>query len=241
MKEGKIRRIGWRRLRDALFNDESPYVEWRVLEHVVDTLNEYFDTHGRFPDAYTDLVACPEPNGTIPFAPDKGDYHIHEVEIDDGDLLVMVNAPDSLTPSSYSDWTEHRMRFTTHARFDEMVTVGEIGAPTLHASDHGYTIDVPVDVPKTTVDTRDDRVLAVDVGEGINDRLATLRRDGNAHTDRFDHLLAEFRKTRRRERRLRAQNHGGERDQLWVAGSVTRYALTRTTNRSRLQPNTTEN
>ncbi|PSP92319.1 transposase [Halobacteriales archaeon QS_4_66_20] len=243
--ERKIRRIGWHRLRTRLFDDDdSPYIEWRILESVVAQLNDYYDRHGRFPDSYTDLVDCPDPNGTLPYAPDKGDYHIHDLSVDEGELVVTLNAPDSLSPESHYDWTDHELRFPVHSRFQGMITSGDMEAPTLHASEYGYTLDVPVVVPETECDTVDGRVLAVDLGvkkqvtavsveqngdeltqggppqfldhpakaklfrlkadaEGINDRLAELRRQGKTHTDRFDHLLSEFRKTRRKERRLR--------------------------------------
>jgi len=258
--ERKIKRIGWHRLRTQLFeDDDSPYIQWRVLESVVDQLTDYYDTHGRFPDSYTDLVDCPEPNGTLPYAPDRGDSHIHGLSVDDGELVVTVNAPDSLSPDSHHDWTDHELRFPVHTRFQQMLDTGDMKAPTLHASEHGYTLDVPVAVPETDCQTVDSRVLAVDLGvekqattvpteqngeeltqvappqfldhpakaklfrlkadaEGINDRLAELRRQGKAHTDRFDHLLAEFRQTRQKERRLREQiQHEIANELVWVA------------------------
>ena len=260
VEERKIRRIGWHRLRTRLFDDDdSPYIEWHVLESVVAQLNDYYDQHGRFPDTYTELVECPEPNGTLPYAPDAGDYHIHELSVDDGELVVTLTAPESLSPDSHYDWTDHELHFPVHTRFQQMLDTGDMKAPTLHASEHGYTLDVPVAVPETECDTVDGRVLAVDLGvkkqvtavsveqngdeqrqggppqflnhpakaklfrlkvdaEGINDRLAELRRQGKAHTDRFNHLLAEFRQTRQKERRLREQiQHEIANELVWVA------------------------
>lgn len=256
----KIKRIGWKRLRTRLFEDNTPYIEWRVLESVVEQLNQYYDQHGRFPETYTELVQTPEPNGTLPYAPDKGDYHIHELAVENGDVVFVLNAPDSLSPDSYRDWTEHEIRFPTHSRFYELVDAGDMKAPTLHASNHGYTLDVPVEMPETGCETVDNRVLAVDLGvkkqattvvldagedraheqvappefidhpakeklfrvksdaEGINDRLAELRRQGKAHTDRFDHLLSEYRHTRQKERRLRKQiQHDVANQLVWLA------------------------
>jgi putative transposase len=259
-EERKIRRIGWHRIRTRLFNDDdTPYIEWRVLETVVEQLNTYYDQHGHFPEQYTELISTPEPNGTLPYAPDKGDYHIHDLTIEDGDVVATVNAPDTLDPDSYHDWTDHEIRFHTHARFTEMVEAGTVKAPTLHSSEHGYTLDVPVSVPEQDAETVDDRVLAVDLGvkkqatavvlddgdgtheqvappefidhpgkdklfrvkadaEGINDRLSEFRRQGKAHTERFDHLLAEYRRTQRRERRLREQiQHDVANELAWLA------------------------
>lgn len=258
--ERKIRRIGWQRLRTRLFEDEdSPYIEWRVLESVVSQLNDYYDQHGRFPGTYTDLVDCPEPNGTLPYAPDKGDYDIHGLSVDSGELVVTLNAPDSLSPDSYHDWSDHELRFPIHTRFQQLIDSGNIKAPTLHASEHGYTVDVPVDVPAAECHTEDGRILSIDLGvkkqvtavaveqddeeqtqvappqfldhpakaklfrlkadaEGINDCLAALRRQGKAHTDRFDNLLGEFRQTRRKERRLRQQiQHDIANELVWTA------------------------
>ncbi|WP_299263336.1 transposase [Halorientalis sp.] len=259
VQERKIKRIGWHRLRTRLFDEDSPYIEWRVLESVVDQLNDYYDRHGRFPDQYTELVETPEPNGTLPYAPDAGDYHIHDLSVEDSELVVTLNAPDTMSPDSYHDWTDHEIRFPTHARFTEMVEAGAVKAPTLHSSEHGYTLDVPVSVPEEDAETVADRVLAVDLGvkkqatavvlddgdgtheqvappefidhpgkdklfrvkadaEGINDRLAEFRRQGKAHTERFDHLLAEYRRTRRRERRLREQiQHDVANELAWLA------------------------
>jgi IS605 OrfB family transposase len=257
--ERKVKRIGWQRLRNRLFDEDSPYIDWRVLESVVEQLTDYYNTHGRFPGAYTDLVDCPEPNGTLPYAPDKGDYHIHELSVENGELIVTLNAPNSLSPGSHHDWTDHELCFPIHSRFREMSDTGDLKAPTLHASEHGYTLDVPVAVPETERDTLDGRVLAVDLGvkkqvtavsleqngeemvqvgppqfldhptksklfrlkadaDGINDRLAELRRQGKAHTNRFDHLLSECRQTRRKERRLREQiQHDIANELVWVA------------------------
>jgi IS605 OrfB family transposase len=261
--ERKIRRIGWERLRTRLYDGDSPYIEWRVLESVVDQLNTYYDTRGRFPETYTELVETPEPNGTLPYAPDKGDYHIHELTLEDSDLRFVMNAPDSLSPESYHDWTKHELRFPIHSRFQEMLEAGDVKAPTVHASEHGYTLDVPVAVPEQTSDTVADRVLAVDLGvkkqataivldgkddedderheqvtppqflnhpakaklfrlkadaEAINDRLAELRRQDKNHTDRFDHLLSEYRQTRRKERRLREHiQHDVANQLVWIA------------------------
>ena len=258
--ERKIRRIGWERLRTRLYDEDSPYIEWRVLESVVDQLNSYYDTRGRFPETYTELIETPEPNGTLPYAPDKGDYHIHELTLEDGDLRFVMNAPDSLSPESYHDWTKHELRFPIHSRFQEMLEAGDVKAPTVHASEHGYTLDVPVAVPEQTSDTVANRVLAVDLGvkkqataivlndgdderheqvtppqfldhpakgklfrlkadaEAINDRLADLRRQGKDHTDRFDHLLSEYRQTRRKERRLREHiQHDVANQLVWIA------------------------
>jgi IS605 OrfB family transposase len=257
--EHKIKRIGWHRLRNRLFDEDSPYIEWGVLEAVVEQLNDYYDTHGRVPDAYTDLVDCPEPNGTLPYAPDKGDHHIHELSVKDTEIVVTLNAPESLSPESHHDWTAHELRVPVHNRFREMLATGRLKAPTLHASDHGYTLDVPVAVPQTDCKTVDGRVLSVDLGvkkqvtcvpveqngdeltqtappeffnhpakdklfrvksdaEGINDRLAELGRQGKAHTDRFDHLLAEYRRTRRKERRLRQKiQHHVANELVWLA------------------------
>ena len=260
VEERKIRRIGWHRLRTRLFDDEdSPYIEWRVLESVVSQLNDYYDQHGRFPDAYTDLVKCPEPNGTLPYAPDTGDYHIHSLSAEDGELVVTLTAPESLSPDSHYDWTDHELRFPVHTRFQQMLDTGDLKAPTLHASEHGYTLDVPVAVPETECQTVDGRVMAVDLGvkkqvtavplepnsdeqrqvappqfldhpakaklfrlkadaEGINDRLAELPRQEKAHTDRFDHLVSEYRQTRRKERRLRQQiQHDIANELIWLA------------------------
>lgn len=165
VSERKIQQIGWRRIRTQLFDDDnSPYIEWRVLESVVDQLNSYYDTHGRFPDAYTDLVDCPDPNGTLPYAPDKGDYHIHSLSVGAGELVVTFNAPDSLSPDSHHDWTDHELRFPVHPRFQEMIDTGDLKAPTLHASEYGYTADVPVALPEQETETVTDRVLAVDLG-----------------------------------------------------------------------------
>ena len=165
VREQKIRAVGWSRLRDKLFNDpNSPYIEWSVIESVVEQLNNYYDTHGQFPENYTELVKTPEPNGTLPYAPDKGDYHIHNLKIEENEVVFTMNAPDSLSPSSYHDWSEHEIRFPTHDRFENTLELGEMRAPTLHQSEHGYTLDVPIEIPETEAETKDDRVVSVDLG-----------------------------------------------------------------------------
>ena len=261
VREQKIRAVGWGRLRNKLFSDpNSPYIEWSVLENVVEQLNNYYNTHGKFPDSYTKLVKTPEPNGTLPYAPDKGDYHIHNLTIEDSEIVFTINAPDSLSLDSYHDWSEHEMRFPTHKRFENALELGELKAPTLHQSEHGYTLDVPVEIPEAEVETEDDRVVSVDLGvkkqatttivesteedelnqiappqfldheskqklfrlkseaESLNDRLAEIRENGQAHTDRFKHLQSEYKHKRTKERRLRKQiQHDIANQLVWIA------------------------
>ena len=162
--EQKIGSVRWGELRNHLFNEDSPYVQWGILESVVEQLNNYFDMHGRFPECYTELVSCPEPNGTLPYSADAGDYDIHELSDKDGKLVFTMNAPDSLDTDNYHDWTDHEIEFSCHSRFAELSRCGEVGAPTLHRSEHGYTLDLPVSVPEVETETADDRVLSVDLG-----------------------------------------------------------------------------
>lgn len=54
--------------------------------------------------------------------------------------------------------------------------------------------------------------------EGIYDRVVELRQQEKDHADRFDHLLAEYRQTRRNKRRLRVQSqHNVANQVVWVA------------------------
>lgn len=54
--------------------------------------------------------------------------------------------------------------------------------------------------------------------EGINNRLSELRQQGKPHTDRFAHLLCEYRQTRQKERRLRKQiQHNIANQLVWLA------------------------
>ena len=256
VEERKITAIGWETLRERLFSEDSPYVQWGMLESVVEQLNNYYDCHGVFPDCYTDLVDAPEPNGTLPYAPDTGDYHIHEVAIEGGQFRFTLNAPDSLTPDSYYDWSDHEVRFPIYSRFADMLTHGTTGAPTLHQSEHGYTLDMPVEVPEQEHEITETRVLSVDLGvktqatavvvdgtdgqiappeiidhpskqklfrltteaDGLNDRLAALRNQGKAHTDRFSHLHSEYQHLRQKETQLRKQiQHDVANQLVWVA------------------------
>jgi hypothetical protein len=173
--EQKIKSVGWEKLRERLFNGDSPYIQWGILESVVKQLNDYFDTHGRFPKDYTELVSCPEPNGTLPYAPDVGDYDIHGVSENDGKLVFRMNAPDSLETDSHHDWTDHEIEFSCHSRFTDMSRHGEVGAPTLHKSEHGYTLDLPVSVPEMEAAGADGRVLSVDLG--VNKQVTAVAVD----------------------------------------------------------------
>lgn len=239
-----------------------------MLESVVEQFNTFYNRHGGFPDTYTELIGTPEPNGTVPYAPNKGDYHIHELTIEADDVVGVLNAPDSLSSDSYHDWTEHEIRFLAHSQFHEMSDAGKLKTPTLHTSEHGYTLEAPVAVSEQDSDTVEDRVLAVDLGvkkqatavvfgagegarheqvgpptfvdhpskerlfslkadaEGINGRLAELRRQGKAHTERFAHLLSEFRQTWPKERRLRKQlQHDVATQLVWLAVEHGREAI----------------
>jgi hypothetical protein len=72
VREQKIRSVNWSRLQNKLFNSPNlPYIKWSILQNVVEQLNNYYDGHGRFPNEYTELVETPEPNGTVPYSPDK--------------------------------------------------------------------------------------------------------------------------------------------------------------------------
>ena len=235
-----------------------------IIESVVKQLNNYYDTHGTFPTEYTKLVSTPQPNGTRPYAPDKGDHDIHEVEITDTEVVFTMNAPDSLSPDSYHDWSDHTMTFPVSSRLSSMLEEADAGAPTLHESEHGYTLTLPIDIDGLEAETVEGRVLAIDLGvkkqatstvvehnesddgdedheqvttpffldhpqkqklfrlknnaEGINNKLEELREDGKDHTEQFDQLLAEYRLTRRKERRLRDQiQHDIANQLVWLA------------------------
>jgi len=264
--EQKIRSVAWALLRHELSNYDE-YIEWSILEIVVKQLNNYYDTHGQFPDTYTELITTPKPNGTLPYAPDKGDYTIHHVKIENNKVVFTMNAPDSLSPDGHDDWSEHTIKFPIHTRLETMLDHGEIKASTLHQSEHGYTLDLPVKIDNLETDSVDNRVLAIDLGvkkqatatvveannnddtantddeytqieapmffdhpdkqklfrlkndaEGINNKLTTLRENGEAHTEQFEQLLAEYKYTRRKERRLRDQiQHDLANQLVWIA------------------------
>ena len=161
VEERKIRGIGWERLRNELYDSEE-YIEWGIIETVVKQLNNYYDEHGRFPSEYTSLVSTPEPNGTLPYAPD--DYDIHELDMSDNKVVFTMNAPDSLSPDSHHDWSNHTIEFPVSGRLAKMLKQGDTGAPTLHKSEHGYTLDLPVEIDEVESETVEDRVLAVDLG-----------------------------------------------------------------------------
>lgn len=74
VEERTITAISWEELRDRLFSEDSPYVQWEILESVVEQLNNYYDCRGVFPDCYTDLVDAPELSRTLPYASDTGEY-----------------------------------------------------------------------------------------------------------------------------------------------------------------------
>ena len=175
VEERTITAIGWEKLRTWLFSDDSSYIQWGIVESVVEQLNNSVDTHGRFPDCYTDLVTTPEPNGTLPYAPDTGEYHIHTIGIRDGHLQFSLNAPESLVPDSYHDWSDRKITFPVHSRFADMIEHGSMGAPTLHESEYGYTLDVPVGVPEIESESVDDRVLSV---VGVNKQATVVGVDG---------------------------------------------------------------
>jgi putative transposase len=137
-----------------------------------------------------------------------------------------------------------------------MLKHGAMGAPTLHQSEHGYTLDVPVEIPAQDIETTENRVLSVDLGvkkqatavvvdgdngqiappeiidhsskqklfrltteaDHLDDRLAALRHDGKAHTDRFKHLHNEYEYLRQKETRLRNQiQHDVANQLVWLA------------------------
>ncbi len=267
VKERKIRAIGYRRLREKIFNELDEYVSWSVVSNVVDKLNNYYDTHGEFPDEYLDLVGMPDPNGTTLAGPDsRGDIIDLDYDLDSNTLDLSINAPDSTDPdavNSASDWTRHEFTLDMHDYFADLAAVGELKRPSLRreSDNHGaeqYVLDIPVELDGVDTDPVDGRVLGVDLGvktqatatvlednacecddghtedctgfsqqtrpfhvdcgalkqklfrvksdaEGINSELARLRENGLDHTKRFDDRLAEYRKTRRKERNLREQ------------------------------------
>ncbi|ERG92343.1 MAG: hypothetical protein J07HQW1_02379 [Haloquadratum walsbyi J07HQW1] len=101
VEERKIKAIGWKNIREQLFTENSPYLQWAVLESVVEQLNNHYGTHGNFSDCYTDLVDTPEPNGTLPYAPDTGDYHIHDVATEAGHLQA-PSTPPTHSPQTHT-------------------------------------------------------------------------------------------------------------------------------------------
>ena len=147
---------------------------------------------------------CPEPNGSLPYAPDKGDYHVHELSVEDGELVVTLNAPDSLS------------------------------SDTLHASEHGYTLDVPVALPAQETDTVVDCVLAVDLGVKKQATAVPVEHGADTHQQVappqfLDHGAVAWSLSSWRDVGGLHHHHGRNRGQRRPNGSITRYVLASTT------------
>jgi hypothetical protein len=61
------RRVGWQQPRTRLYDEESAYIEWRVLKSIVKQSGDYDDTHGQFSEMDTGVVEKSEPDGTLPY------------------------------------------------------------------------------------------------------------------------------------------------------------------------------
>lgn len=73
----------------------------------------------------------------------RDDSHIHKRFIEDGKLRFGLNAPDSLSPGSYHDWTKQEPRFPTRSRFYQLLDISKMKTPAFHTPEHGHTLDVP--------------------------------------------------------------------------------------------------
>lgn len=169
---GLIHETEWDTIRTELFAEDTPYIGWKHVQNVVEMLDAYYRVHGDWPDAYTELIGTPSPNGTTPFAPDgRGDIHTINYLADTGELELTLNTPDSYTTTSYHDWTKHTITVEVDDRFKQLLETGEVKAPTLRkTTTRGtdetpeYVLDIPVEVESLETNTEDGRVLAVDLG-----------------------------------------------------------------------------
>lgn len=50
-----------------LCDEESAYIEWRVLKPIVKQSSDYDDTHGQFSEMDIGVVEKSEPDGTLPY------------------------------------------------------------------------------------------------------------------------------------------------------------------------------
>lgn len=75
-----------------------------------------------------DTVGTCTVGGGVHETPEKGDYHVHELTVEENELRFVLNGPDSLSLERYHDQTNHELRFPTYSRLHEMIEAGDVKA-----------------------------------------------------------------------------------------------------------------
>lgn len=176
VKERKIKSIGYNRLREEIFDNQTEYIPWGVVQNVCQQLNNYYDEHGNFPTYYLDLVSLPNPNGTLSYAPDEGQILDLSYNKTENVLDVELKTPGSTTSDeleTYHDWNTHNFTVDCHNYFNELIENGEIKRPEIRREtrkngESVFVLDVPVKLDSedsnVDIEKESNRVLAVDLG-----------------------------------------------------------------------------
>ncbi|WP_458210480.1 zinc ribbon domain-containing protein [Haladaptatus sp. NG-SE-30] len=173
LPDHKIRRIHTRRIKELLWDSEE-YLKAGYVDSLIGQLNSHYDCHGRYPESYFDLQACPAySKGVLPYSADDGPTsgqvvkYIYDEETQT--LTVKLKTPDTLDPETKGDWTWNEHELEGYEAFHELLEHGSLSAPSFQPTrtktgNDYYELAFPIEVEHQEKPEDVETVLAIDGG-----------------------------------------------------------------------------
>jgi len=181
----KIKRIHTRRIKEQLWNSKE-YIKSGYVDLLINQLNSYYDTNGRFPESYLDIQDCPKySKGVLPYSADDGPTNGQAVkyEYDEQTLTVKLKIPDKLEPQTRGDWTWTEHELKGYEAFYELVENGSLSSPSFQPSKTKtgnvyYELSFPIEVENQEKSDEVETVLSIDGGIRKDATAVIVNKDG---------------------------------------------------------------
>ena len=181
-------------LEDKLF-DQDEFVNYDAFKQAHTEYEKHVSKTGSEPKEYTDLNKIRKIPFELPLAPD--DNHIHDLEINENDLVLSVQTPDCSNPESYHDYSETEVTATLYPHVNELLQAGDACKPSIRLSNGELHLDLPIEISTTEFDSVEDKALACDLGVKTQVASTVLRGTEENHLHQesqphfYDHPLKE--------------------------------------------------
>ncbi|MFB6215989.1 MAG: transposase, partial [Candidatus Aenigmatarchaeota archaeon] len=125
-----------KRIKRRIYESDE-FVNFDVVDALLEQVNNYYREHGRHPDSYFDLQECPEyRKGTLPYSADDGPEKGQMVRYGrDDEFKVKIKLPETTSPEDKGDWGWFDVKPDVHEYFHRLAEIGELKAPEFHPKD----------------------------------------------------------------------------------------------------------
>ena len=158
---GRITSKDKERLQEQIFKQDE-YINYAQYKILLTELENHYGEHKRYPDEFVELNNLERIPSILPLSPD--DNQIHKLEISGENLHFTMKTPDTNKPDSYHDYSKTRVSVKIPNHLEKLLGAGDYCNPKLRLSNGELFLDLPVQLDTIKTNTKEDRVLACDLG-----------------------------------------------------------------------------